>query len=74
MLQHVLQGRRTEIDNLNGALVCEAKKYGVPVPINETIVALIKGLEKQRERELHHPPIDYKKLEALAVAEAKDAH
>lgn len=74
MLQHVLQGRRTEIDNLNGALVREAKKYGVPVPINETIVALIKGLEKQRERELHHPPIDYKKLEALAVAEAKDAH
>ena len=74
MLQHVLQGRRTEIDNLNGALVREAKKFGVPVPYNETIVALIKGLEKQREQELHHPPIDYKQLEALAVAEAKAAH
>ena len=74
MLQHVLQGRRTEIDTLNGALVREAKKVGVPVPFNETIVALIKGLEKQRERELHQPPIDYQQLEVFAAAQAKDAH
>lgn len=71
MLQHVIQGRRTEIDTINGALVREGRKLGVPVPYNETIVALIKGLEKQRERELHQPPIDYSHLEALAAAKAK---
>lgn len=73
MLQHVAQGRRTEIDNLNGALAREAKKYGVAVPCNETIVALIKGLEKQREQVLHQPPIDYKQLEGLGAAVTKEA-
>lgn len=64
MLQHVIQGRRTEIDSLNGALVREAKPFGILTPYNETIVALIKGLQKHREQILHQPPIDYQKLEA----------
>jgi 2-dehydropantoate 2-reductase len=68
MLQHVTQGRRTEIDALNGALVREAKPYGIPTPYNETIVALIKGLQKHREQAVHQPPIDYQALEAAAAA------
>jgi 2-dehydropantoate 2-reductase len=68
MLQHVTQGRRTEIDALNGALVREAKAYGIPTPYNETIVALIKGLQQHREQVVHQPPIDYQKLEADTAA------
>lgn len=66
MMQHVEQGRRTEIDALNGALVREANALGIPVPYNEAIVAIVKGLEKSRRQLLHEPPIDYAKLEAEA--------
>jgi 2-dehydropantoate 2-reductase len=69
MMQHVEQGRRTEIDALNGALVREAKALGLAVPYNETIVAVVKGIEKSRHQLLHEPPRDYAKLEAEAGAE-----
>jgi 2-dehydropantoate 2-reductase len=70
MMQHVEQGRRTEIDALNGALVREAKALGIATPYNEAVVALVKGLEKSRRQALHEPPRDYKKLEAEAQKEA----
>ncbi|HZP88071.1 MAG TPA: ketopantoate reductase family protein [Burkholderiales bacterium] len=70
MMQHIEQGRRTEIDALNGALVREAKALGMSVPYNEAVVAVVKGLEKSRAQLLHEPPRDYKKLEAEAEAEA----
>lgn len=66
MMQHIEQGRRTEIDALNGALVREAKALGIAVPHNETIVAIVKGLEKSRRQLLHEPPQDYATLEAEA--------
>jgi 2-dehydropantoate 2-reductase len=69
MMQHVEQGRRTEIDALNGALVREAKALGLAVPYNEAVVAVVKGLEKSRHQLLHEPPRDYAKLEAQAAAE-----
>ena len=68
MMQHVEQGRRTEIDALNGALVREAKALGLAVPYNEAVVAVVKGLEKSRRQLLHEPPRDYAKLEADAEA------
>jgi len=47
MLQDVTRRRRTEIDALNGK-VCElGKKHVVPTPYNETITALIKGIERK---------------------------
>jgi 2-dehydropantoate 2-reductase len=67
MMQHVEQGRRTEIDALNGALVREAKALGLAVPYNEAVVAVVKGLEKSRRQLLHEPPRDYAKLEAEAA-------
>ncbi len=70
MMQHIEQGRRTEIDALNGALVREAKALGMAVPYNEAVVAVVKGLEKSRAQLLHEPPRDYKQLEAEAEAEA----
>jgi 2-dehydropantoate 2-reductase len=45
MLQDVTRRRRTEIDSLNGK-VCElGRKHRVPTPHNDTITALIKGIE-----------------------------
>ena len=48
MLQDVEAGRRTEIDVINGAVVRAAEEVGVPVPINRTLMQLIKGWETQR--------------------------
>jgi len=71
MLQHVEQGRRTEIDAINGALVREARGLGIPTPYNEAVVAIIKGVEKARRQLLHEAPIDYAKWEA-EVAKGKE--
>ena len=70
MMQHVEQGRRTEIDSLNGALVREAAALGIATPYNEAVVAVVKGLEKSRRQALHEPPRDYRKLEEEAEREA----
>lgn len=70
MMQHIEQGRRTEIDSLNGALLREAKVLGIATPYNEAVVAVVKGLEKSRRQTLHEPPRDYKKLEEEAEKEA----
>jgi 2-dehydropantoate 2-reductase len=69
MMQHIEQGRRTEIDALNGALVREAKVLGIATPYNEAVVAVVKGLEKSRRQNLHEAPRDYKKLEEDAERE-----
>src|SRR4029077_19966159 len=46
MLQDVEARRATEIDYLNGGIVRFGREYGVPTPLNEGILALVKGLEK----------------------------
>ncbi len=69
MLQHVEQGRRTEIDALNAALVREAASLGVPVPVNETLAQIVKGLEQSRRRAVLGPPLDEAALEAAAASE-----
>ena len=71
MMQHIEQGRRTEIDALNGALVREAKALGIATPYNEAVVAVVKGQEKSRRQTLHEPPRDYAQLEAQAEADKK---
>ncbi len=65
-LQHVEQGKRTEIDALNGALVREARTLGVPTPYNDAISLALKGLETHRAQIVRGPAIDYEKLEAEA--------
>lgn len=45
MYQDVTKGIRTEIDAINGAIVEQAKLYGVPVPYNSLIVDLIHAIE-----------------------------
>jgi 2-dehydropantoate 2-reductase len=46
MLQDVEAERETEIDYLNGGIVRFGQEHGVPTPLNEAIVALIKGRER----------------------------
>jgi 2-dehydropantoate 2-reductase len=66
MQQHVEAGKRTEIDALNGAVVRLAREVGVPVPFNEALTMLIKGLEKSRKQAIGGTRIDYDALEAEA--------
>jgi 2-dehydropantoate 2-reductase len=69
MLQHVEEGRRTEIDALNGALVKEAKALGVAVPFNEAVVLAIKSIEARNDARVKAPRIDEAALEAAARTE-----
>ena len=48
ILQDVERGTPCEVDFINGAVVREGEKYGVATPVNRTLVALIKGIEFQR--------------------------
>jgi 2-dehydropantoate 2-reductase len=38
LLQDVLRGRRTEINELNGLVVAEGRRLGVPTPVNQAVV------------------------------------
>ena len=46
MLQSLEQGQPTEIDFINGAVVRAGERYGVPTPVNRTLVACVKGIEQ----------------------------
>ena len=46
MLQDVIKGRRTEIEYMNGYVAERGKEVGVPTPLNEAIVGLIKEIER----------------------------
>lgn len=47
MLQDLERGRRTEIDAINGSIVREGRRLGVPTPVNEVMVALVKIQEEK---------------------------
>ena len=46
MLQDVLAGRKTEVDIFAGKVVALGKKYNIPTPANETVLRIIRVLEK----------------------------
>jgi 2-dehydropantoate 2-reductase len=46
MLQDIEARRETEIDYLNGGIVRFGRELAVPTPLNEAILALVKGLER----------------------------
>jgi len=45
MAVDISSGRKSEIDFVNGVIVRLGSIHGVPTPVNQTLVALIKGLE-----------------------------
>ena len=44
-MSDILNNRKTEIDALNGGIVKYARQVDVPCPLNQSILALIQGLE-----------------------------
>ena len=46
MLQDVEARRATEIDYLNGGIARFGREHSVPTPLNDAILALVKGLER----------------------------
>lgn len=52
MLQSLEKGSVTEIDFVNGSVVRWGQRCGVPTPVNQTLVACLKGVE----RGLFHGP------------------
>ncbi len=44
MLQDVDRGRPTEIDSINGIIVAEGRRLGIPTPVNEVMWRLVRGL------------------------------
>ena len=45
MLEDVRSGRRTEVDFITGALVREAERLGVPVPLHAAMYRLVRARE-----------------------------
>jgi 2-dehydropantoate 2-reductase len=45
MAQDVTKGRPTEIDQMNGHVVAEGRKAGVPTPVSAAVVALVHEVE-----------------------------
>lgn len=46
ILQSLDKGQRTEVDFINGSVVRWGERHGVPTPVNRTLVACIKGIER----------------------------
>ena len=47
MLQSVEKGSRTEVDVIHGAVIRGGLEAGIPTPINDTLYAAVKGLERR---------------------------
>jgi 2-dehydropantoate 2-reductase len=50
MLQDIRAGRKTEIQQLNGQIVKEGTRQGVPTPYNKLLLDLVTGLEALNEK------------------------
>lgn len=46
MLQDVTAGRPTEIDSINGVLIAEGARLGVPMPVNEVVWRLMRAMTR----------------------------
>jgi 2-dehydropantoate 2-reductase len=52
MLQSIEKGSRTEVDVMHGAVSRAGRDAGIPTPINDTLWAAVRGLERHLERHL----------------------
>jgi 2-dehydropantoate 2-reductase len=65
MLQSLEKGSITEIDFINGAVVRWGQRHGVPTPVNATLVACIKGIERAMADRQHSSILDGTSVSAL---------
>jgi 2-dehydropantoate 2-reductase len=56
MQQHLLRGRTTEIDSLNGYVVRESERLGLCAPYNDALTRIVKGRQYQPEGAREHIP------------------
>jgi len=52
MLQDVLKERMTEVDFINGAIVREGIRLGIPTPVNHTLTCLVKTIQETYEERI----------------------
>jgi 2-dehydropantoate 2-reductase len=45
LLQDVIKGRRTEINELNGYITKKGRELGISTPINQAVVKVMKAVE-----------------------------
>ncbi len=57
MAEDLALGRKTEIDDINGAVVALGKQHGVATPVNEKMIALIRQAEKGEARRFSGPEL-----------------
>jgi 2-dehydropantoate 2-reductase len=55
MLQSLEKGMPTEVDFINGAVVREGTRCGIPTPVNQALVACIKGIEREMADRARQP-------------------
>jgi len=48
MLQDILKGKKTEVEEINGEIIKIAKKHGIEAPLNEFLTYAIKAMENVR--------------------------
>ena len=49
-LRRFERGRKTEIDFLNGYIVKKGREVGVPTPVNESVVEMVKEVEAGKRK------------------------
>jgi 2-dehydropantoate 2-reductase len=55
MLQDVKRQKKTEIDQINGAVARMAASLGIASPVNEVLTALVRGLEAGYNEKVSEP-------------------
>jgi 2-dehydropantoate 2-reductase len=50
MLADVLAGRRTEVEEINGAVAALGRELNVAAPVNEALAALVRAIEATASR------------------------
>ncbi len=48
MLQDIEKGQKTEINAINGVICERGRETGIPTPVNDRVVELVKGMEEGR--------------------------
>jgi 2-dehydropantoate 2-reductase len=56
MLQDALRGSPTEIATINGAVVREGQRIGVPTPVNSMLTALVRALDATADARVREAP------------------
>jgi len=52
MLQDVLKKKKTEIDDINGAIVRQAKSFNLPTPANLILTNIVKSIESTYDKQI----------------------